>query len=308
MTPAPAVDFLASDPARPAPGRRRQLRLVRDRPSPVVRWAGGKTKLLEEIVSRSPTDFGTYLEPFCGGAALFFRLRPRRAILSDRCAELCELYQELARSPGVVWRELCLLTAGSPRAAYYDRRAAWNEDRASWTPEARAAMFLYLNKTCYNGVWRVNRKGRMNVPVGKFGKSGAADPSYPLFADLVAASVAFRGAEIRCEDYAAAFDRAVAGDFVYVDPPYLPRSDTAKFDAYQAGRFDEAAHRLLAARVHALVARGVRVVASQADVPVAREIYRGLSMVQVTAPRSVNSRGDGRGGVTELLVLGGFAP
>ncbi len=305
-----ALDRVAPAPL-PAPvaGRfraRRQLRLVRDHAGPVVKWAGGKTKLLSQIVPRLPATYGTYFEPFCGGAAVFFHLRPARAIVSDTCAELIELYRELARDPGAVFRELThLITGGRPLQEFYERRLAWNETRAVWSPTQRAAMFLYLNKSCYNGLWRVNRSGRFNVPVGKFGPGGQGDPGYPGLADLVAAGEALRRAEICCEDYAALFDRARPGDLVYIDPPYPAVSKTASFSTYVAGGFDEDAQRSLAQRVLALVAREVQVVVSQADLPIVREIYAGLVCHEVSAPRSVNARTDKRGKVPELLLTGG---
>lgn len=294
----------ASTPTR-AKRPRRQLRLVRDQATPIVRWAGGKTKLLDEIIPRMPTGYRRYIEPFCGGAALFFRACPDRAIVSDSCAELVELYRELARDPNAVYTAMRDLASAS-RAAFYATRAAWNEERDSWTGPVRAATFLYLNKTCYNGLWRLNSRGQLNTPVGKFGPGGDGDPSYPSLADLVAAGAALRRAEVYCEDYAVVLDRALAGDFVYLDPPYPPRSETAKFTSYAAGGFDEQAQRSLAHHVHALVTRGVQVMVSQADVPLVREIYAGLTHHEVSAPRSVNARGDKRGHVSELLLTGGY--
>jgi DNA adenine methylase len=297
----------APDPERPRRSRR-QLRLVREIPGPIVRWAGGKTKLLDEIVPRMPTGYRRYLEPFCGGAALFFRLRPDRAILSDNCAELVELYREVARDPQEVFAALRVLVADVPMASYYTTRAAWNSERSSWSPTRRAATLLYLNKTCYNGLYRVNSQGGFNTPIGKFGDDGKGDPSYPSLADLVAAGDALRRIEICCEDYQSVFDRALPGDFVYADPPYPPRSSTAKFASYAAGGFDEQAQRTLASGVHGLVGRGVQVMVSQADVPLVREIYDGLIFHEVSAPRSVNSQGGGRGHVPELLITGGYSP
>jgi len=313
MAAAPATPAASVVPVAPvapvasvAPVRaQRQLRLVRDRAVPILRWAGGKTRLLDDIVSRVPVGYRRYLEPFCGGGAVFFRIAPPRAIVSDSSVELIEFYRELARDPVAVCRELGLLIVRTPLAAYYDVRAAWNAERTAWPAARRAATFLYLNKSCYNGLWRVNSRGEFNVPRGKFGPGGAGDPGYPSLGDFLAASAALRRAEICCEDYAVIFDRAERGDFVYVDPPYPPASKTANFVGYAAGGFDEAAHRLLAERVLALVARGVDVMVSQPDVPLAREIYAGLALHEVSAPRSVNSRGAGRGFVPELLLIGG---
>ncbi len=279
---------------------------MRDHAVPIVRWVGGKSKLLDEIVSRVPASHGRYFEPFAGGAALFFRLAPPRAVISDTCEGLIDLYREVAQDPRAVHAELrCLTSSGDPLAAYYARRAAWNreEERLSWPGALRAATFLYLNKSCFNGLWRVNRSGAFNVPIGKFGSG----PSYPSLADLVAAGEALRHAEIYCEDYATVLDRASRGDFVYVDPPYPPRSKTSHFSSYSSQVFAEEAQRTLARRVLALVDRGVAVLVSQADVPLTREIYAGMTLHEVSSPRSVNARGQGRGAVPELLLTGGCA-
>lgn len=299
MSSSPTVDAIEV----PARRRRRQMRLVREVPAPVLRWAGGKTKLLDDLVARAPRKYARYFEPFAGGAALFFRLRPERAVVSDSCPELVEFYAEVSRDPGAVFAELRQLTSGDPLASYYPTRLAWNQERMWWSGTQRAATFLYLNKTCYNGLWRVNRRGAFNVPVGKF----SSGPSYPVLADLVAAGDALRRVEVRCGDYAAMFDRAISGDFVYADPPYVPRSKTAQFSSYSVDGFDEDAQRLLARRVHELVARGVQVMVSQADVPLVREIYAGLDFHEVSAPRSVNSSSDKRGPVPELIMTGGFS-
>jgi DNA adenine methylase len=301
----PGVDVPETPPIglRPRRSKPRQMALVRDRATPVVRWAGGKGKILDQIVPRLPVAYRRYFEPFFGGGAVFFRLRPECAIVSDTCAELIELYREIVRDAREVSYELRQLTAGHALESFGEVRSAWNFERSTWTSVRRAATFLYLNKSCFNGLWRVNQAGDFNVPVGSFGRRG---PSYPALADLVVAADQLRRAEIVHGDYLSLFERALPGDLVYADPPYLPRSKTSNFSTYTSVGFGEADHRALAQHVLGLMGRGVQVAVSQPDVPLVREIYAGLRVHEVSAPRSINATGSGRGAVPELLLVGGW--
>jgi DNA adenine methylase len=251
---------------------------------------------------------GCYLEPFAGGAALFFGALPVRALISDVNPDLVELYQVLACDPVALHGELGPLFAAHAQdpKAYYRNRFAWNEDRGSWSAFSRAAMLLYLNRSCYNGLWRVNLAGRMNVPIGR--SSSGKPPSCPTMAHLAAASAALRGCRILRADYVDVVAQAVPGDFVYFDPPYEPRSLSASFTSYAPGGFTAAHHDELGAHAVALVARGVRVMVSSADVPGARERYPGFAVHELSAPRSIAARGGGRGRVGELLLTGGYEP
>jgi DNA adenine methylase len=166
----------------------------------------------------------------------------------------------------------------------------------------RAAAFIYLNKTCYNGLWRVNSKGAFNVPMGRYEDPSILDP-----ANLEAASSVLAGAELHVQPYGAVAAEARRGDFVYFDPPYQPLTPTANFVSYTADCFGEDDQRALAELVHGLAARGVHVMVSNSDTPLIRTIYRGLKQHVVLAARAINSRAAGRAPVRELVIVGGGA-
>lgn len=297
------------DPPRPLRTRRRQLSLVEDCPRPIVKWAGGKGALLGKLIALLPADLssGCYFEPFAGGAALFFGALPVRAVVSDVNDSLVEMYREVARDPVGLRAELVALFdrhAEDASGTYYEARGRWNDARRAWSPQRRAACFIYLNRTCFNGLWRENRSGQMNVPVGRTSSGGP--PPCPSMAHLSAVSVALRGAEVLCADYAEVIQRAGRGDFVYLDPPYLARSKTASFSSYTVRGFGPADHDQLGAYAVDLVARGARVLVSSADVPGARERYPGFEAIPVSVQRSVGAGAKSRVRVGELILVGGY--
>jgi len=270
--------------------------------APIVKWVGGKTRLLPEIVARLPRRFGRYYEPFAGGAAVFFHLAPERAVISDRNPDLIATYKTVADDPDGVLRRLALHRDAHGEDHYYATRARWNDRSVAWTPLDRAAAFIYLNRTCYNGLWRVNRSGGFNVPMGRYKNPPICDVD-----GLHAAARVLRNAQIRCGDYAAAVADARPGDLVYFDPPYDPVTTTANFVSYTADAFGADDQRALAELVHALAARGVGVVLSNSDTPFIRSLYRGLRIDRVRCARAINCNADRRGEVDEVMVLGGFA-
>lgn len=283
--------------------RARALRL--DTPdvvaSPVVKWVGGKTKLLSELVGRMPERFGRYYEPFAGGAALFFRLAPRRAVLADSNADLIGLYTALAADAGAVIRRLEQHRTAHDQDHYYATRARWNDPGVSWSAADRAAAFIYLNKTCFNGLWRVNRAGDFNVPIGRY-----TDPPICVPDALRAASAVLARAELRCGDYQEAVADARAGDFLYFDPPYDPVTPTASFTSYTAGAFGADDQRALADTARRLVARGCQVMLSNSDTPFIRSLYRGFRVERVKCARAINSNAAKRGEVDELVIYAGY--
>ena len=268
--------------------------------APVVKWVGGKTKLLPELLARVPERFGRYYEPFAGGAALFFRLAPRRAVLADSNADLIGLYGALATDVAGVIRRLQHHRDAHDERHYYATRAKWNDRDASWPAAERAAAFVYLNKTCFNGLWRVNRSGDFNVPIGRY-----TDPPICVPEALRAASAVLSRAELRNTDYRAAVADAEPGDFVYFDPPYDPVTTTANFTSYTAVAFDADDQRALADCARDLVARGCRVMLSNSDTPFIRSIYKGLKIERVKCARAINSNASKRGEVDEVLITGG---
>jgi DNA adenine methylase len=269
--------------------------------SPVVKWVGGKTKLLPELLSRMPEKFNRYYEPFAGGAALFFRLAPRRAVLADSNHDLIGLYTAIANDVGAVIRRLQMHREAHDESHYYEVRTRWNDREVSWSTPERAAAFIYLNKTCFNGLWRVNRSGAFNVPIGRY-----TDPPICVPETLRAAQQVLSRAEIRRAEYRAATADARAGDFVYFDPPYDPLTPTANFTSYTSNVFGPEQQQELADTARALVARGCRVMLSNSDTPFIRSLYKGMRIDRVKCSRAINSNAAKRGDVDEVIIAAGY--
>lgn len=288
--------------------RQRQLSLVEDGAGPIVKWAGGKAALSPDLAARAPRAFGRYFEPFLGGGALFFHLAPPIATLGDSNVDLIILYEALRLSASDVHRGASELAAdhqADPVSAYRRVRSAWNDDRGSWSRLRRASTFLYLNRACFNGLYRVNKSGAMNTPIGR-GPVGQPFPSIPPLARLVATGDRLASATLLCGDYAASVADARAGDFVYFDPPYAPLSKTSNFVGYSAGGFGSDDHARLAELAVDLVRRGVKVMVSSADVPGAADAYTDFRVHRASCARSVSARTAGRARVGELILTGGY--
>ena len=270
---------------------------------PFVKWAGGKRRLLNDLRPLIPEHFGRYHEPFVGGGALFFNLASRRnpepepwATLSDANRRLVRTYRAVRDVPDRLLERLAQLESDHDKDHFYAVRAL---DPDSFVDDVEvAAWFIYLNKTAFNGLYRVNRKGRFNVPIGRYDRPNICDPSA-----IRAASAALQGAEIHNEGFEKVLDRAQPGDVVYFDPPYVPASKTASFTDYTRDGFtidDQARLRDVASE---LKLRGVRVILSNSDVPVVRDLYRsGFDLQTVKCGRSINSKASARGRVGELLI------
>ena len=269
--------------------------------APVVKWVGGKTKLLPELLSRMPAHFARYYEPFAGGAALFFRVAPERAVLADSNSDLIGLYTCLASDVAGVIRRLEHHRAEHDEAHYYATRTRWNDREASWVSADRAATFIYLNKTCFNGLWRVNRAGAFNVPIGRY-----TDPPICVPQALRAASALLGRAVLRCADYRAAISDARRGDFVYFDPPYDPVAPTANFTSYTTDAFGADDQRALADVARGLVGRGCQVMLSNSDTPFIRSLYKGFRIDRVKCARAINSNAARRGEVDEVIITAGY--
>jgi DNA adenine methylase len=262
-----------------------------------VKWAGGKSKLLGALVPLVPKKMRTYVEPFAGGAALFFaiaREKPfKRAILCDQNEELIACYRAVKNDPAAVIRKL-------QRDYRYDAELFYRVREESTTGKTdieRASRFIFLNKTFFNGLWRVNSRGKFNVPFGRYDNPKILDPDA-----LLAASAALAEAELVVGDFSRATEALGKDDFVYFDPPYDPVSSTADFTAYARGGFSMDDQRRLAKEMRRLHGLGVRVMLSNADTKKMRDLYRAFFVQRVRVPRSINSAPDKRGAVGELLV------
>lgn len=278
---------------------------------PLLKYVGGKTCLLPDLVKRMPKKYGTYYEPFAGGAALFFHLEPTKAVLGDMNEHVINTYRCIKNVRVLV--EHAIETHNDwtrhSKGLYYKTRAWWN--RTTWSAIAdppvfsptgdrwahRAAAFLYLNKTCFNGLWRENRQGKMNTPIGRYKK-----PSFVTPAMLEEAERVLKAATLTVGPFWQTVREAKKGDFVYFDPPYDPSSKTASFTAYGRDAFGRDEQKHLAMTVDDLGERGVNVMISNANTRFIRELYKGLDIRKVYRRGSINSDISKRGRVAELLI------
>lgn len=267
-------------------------------PKPFLKWAGGKSRLVSVLEESGPSSFKTYHEPFLGSGALFFHLvrqgRLRRAILSDINRELIETYLAVRDNVSDV---LALLQEFPYERAFYYRlreRDPWSMSRVE-----RAARMIYLNKTGYNGLYRVNRKGEFNVPFGRYRR-----PRYADAENLLAVSQGLQIADILCQPFEAVTQRAEAGDWVYFDPPYVPLSATANFTAYHEAGFRGADQRKLVRVCEELGRMGVFVTVSNSDTAFTRRLYssEAFFLGPVFAGRAINRVASKRGKVRELII------
>ena len=260
--------------------------------NPFLKWAGGKAGLLSQYELLFPDSFEGYYEPFLGGGALFFHLRPIRAVLSDVNLELLNVYSVVRESPNSLLQ--CLSVHLNEREYYYQVRGL-DLDRLS--PVERAARFIYLNKTCYNGLYRVNRQGQFNVPFGRYTNPKICDST-----NLLAASQALAAATIETGDFETVLSGAGRRDLVYLDPPYHPLSVTSGFTGYARHGFGELEQIRLATVFRKLDGVGCQVMLSNSDTPLIRQLYDGYDVREVAARRAINSRGDRRGAISELVI------
>ncbi len=271
---------------------------------PFLKWAGGKTQLLDQLVARIPSAWrpgeDQYLEPFAGAGALFFRLRPTRAMLCDSNPDLVACWITLRDAPKELARQLGALQARyrlDPKATYLEVRG-W--DPASLDLPTRAARLIMLNKTCFNGLYRVNKSGKFNVPWGQNPKVKILDSD-----NLEACSAILRGGsvDVSCSDFEEIPDPP-PGSLVYFDPPYAPLTSTANFTSFTAAKFRSADQRRLACHAERLARSGCHVIVSQSSDEETVDLYRnrGFTCDRVPAVRKINSAGYGRGVVGEYVI------
>jgi DNA adenine methylase len=263
---------------------------------PFVKWAGGKGQLLSQLEPFFPRPgaYRRYFEPFLGGGAVYFHLQPSSAILTDLNEELITAYQVIRDDLDTLL--VSLRKHQDSREYFYRVRDELPLERM--TPVQRASRFIFLNKRGYNGLYRVNSKGKFNVPAGRY----KTPPRIFDEDNLRAVSRLLRGADLTVRPYEQALASASSGDFVYLDPPYEPLSATAYFTSYTKDRFDEADQARLAELLHELDRRGARFLLNNHDTPRLRRMYAGFNIDVAIASRMINSRADKRGGVAELIV------
>ena len=268
------------------------------RPRPFLKWAGGKRQLLPDLMVRLPECFAAYHEPHVGSGVLFFELAARgvlpQAYLSDVNPSLIDTYIAVRDQVEDVIAILKKHQRRHDQDYYYLVRAI---DPSRLPLAGRAARIIYLNKTCYNGLYRENKSGQFNVPFGRY-----KNPTICDALNLREVSRALQGADIARRGYASVFERAQPGDFVYFDPPYHPLSATSSFTAYDRTGFTADDQRGLRDIFGELARRGVHVMLSNSDTPLIRELYAGFNMDRVYASRSINSKGNRRGKIAELII------
>lgn len=265
-----------------------------NRAKPVLKWAGGKTQLVNELKTRTPKRFNKYIEPFFGGGALFFALDPQNAVISDRNPELISMYQAICDD---VDRVIDLLRAAKNEEDYF--YATRSKDWRSLDRFEAAARTIYLNRTCFNGLYRVNKKGQFNVPFGKYKNPTILDVN-----NLHEVSKRLRNAKIVEGDYKTVLRQfAVEGDFIFLDPPYLPISKYSDFKRYTKEQFSEQDHVELAEEVHRLADLGCNVVLTNSNHALVHELYRGYEIEIFQTKRHISSRADRRTGEDVIVSI-----
>ena len=273
---------------------------TRTKPRPFIKWVGGKTKLLPELTKRLPTRSqwtGRYYEPFIGGGALFFSLNTKGAILSDINPELINLYRILQVVPNAIFEALQTHERSHCKEHFYkvrslDREEGWPENISK---VERAARFIYLNKSGFNGLYRVNLKGQNNVPMGSY-----KTLSLPSLEHLSTCCEHLYTVKVISQPYSEI--DAASGDFVYLDPPYIPLNPTSSFTSYAKEGFGLQQQRELAEFLVELDNRGCKWMLSNSSAPLSFELYQRWNIDTVECDRSINSKGSDRGAVKEVLV------
>jgi len=268
--------------------------------TPVVKWVGGKRQIINQIVKYIPKSFSTYYEPFLGGGAVLFELQPKTAIINDINAELINLYEVIKNNVDELIEDL--KQHRNEEAYFYELRELDRnkEDYNHLTSSQRASRLIFLNKTCYNGLFRVNKAGQFNTPFGNY-----KNPNIVNEFTLMAVSNYFNKAQITftCKDFDEALKGARKGAFVYLDPPYDPVSDTASFTGYDKGGFDQNEQIRLKNMCDKLNEKGIKFLLSNSATDFIKDLYKDYKIEIIKAKRAINSKADKRGEIDEVLVM-----
>ena len=266
---------------------------------PVLKWVGGKRQLLPEIEKYIPSTYKAYYEPFVGGGAVLFHLQPKTAVINDINAELINLY-------GIIKDDVEALITDLHKhrneSDYFYEVRKIDRDKREYnrlSAVERASRVIFLNKTCYNGLFRVNRAGEFNSPFGSY-----KNPNIVNEITLRAVSNYFNKSDIRFEntDFVQALNGIKKGSFVYFDPPYDPISSSASFTGYDKGGFDRAEQQRLKELCDSLNEKGVKFLLSNSSTDFIRDLYKDYKIEIIKAKRAINSKGDSRGEIDEVLV------
>ncbi|MCG3255499.1 MAG: DNA adenine methylase [Candidatus Heimdallarchaeota archaeon] len=264
---------------------------------PVVKWAGGKRGLIAQYEEHLSEKFGAYYEPFFGGGAIFFHLyklgKLSKSVVADTNAELMHMYEVIRDNVEVLIQELKNGNYINDKGRFYEVRAWEPEDKIK-----RAARLIYLNHTCYNGLYRVNKKGKFNVPFGKY------SPNVTIIEEenLRLVSKALKDVEILICDFEETVKKCKKNDLVYFDPPYYPLTETADFTSYTSQGFNLEDQIRLAETFRKLSDKSCKVLLSNSHTKKVQELYQGFQQIEIWAKRYINSKPEGRKGVKELLI------
>lgn len=265
-------------------------------PKPFVKWAGGKRQLVHELLKFSPKEFENYFEPFFGGGALFFELfsteKLKHAFLNDSNEELITAYKVIKEKPNELMRELSDKKYKNNEKAFYEIRAEKPLNSVKAT-----ARFIYLNRTAFNGLYRVNSKGGFNVPFGKYKNPKILDKE-----NLLAVHEALQKDELTSVDFEKAVEKAKKGDFIYFDPPYQPLNKTSAFTSYTIKDFNEKDQERLRDCFKKLDKKGCFVMLSNSYTELILDLYKDYKIHTVMATRLINCKAEKRGKIKEVIV------
>lgn len=263
---------------------------------PIVKWVGGKRQLMFELIKNMPKSYNRYFEPFIGGGALFFELQPEQAYISDMNEELINLYSIVRDN---VYELIDDLSKHEVSKEYFleIRNIDRTEQYTELSDVERASRFIYLNRTCFNGMYRVNSQGQFNVPFGHYKNPRIIDEN-----NLLNCSELLKKTEIKCADFSEILTKVKKGDWVYFDPPYVPLNETSSFTSYTKDGFDIDMQFKLRDVCDELDTMGVKFMLSNSDTKLVNELYANYEIKKVFASRQINANADGRGKITEVLV------
>lgn len=272
--------------------------------SPIVKWVGGKRQLLADIMPLIDRNCSTYVEPFIGGGAVFFELQPKKAIINDYNSELINVYTTVRDFPGQLIKKLEEHKNKNSEEYFYELRAL--DRKSEYTSMSRvekAARIVYLNKTCYNGLYRVNAAGQFNSPYGKY-----KNPNIVNATTIKAMSKYLQNPQITIKegDYRDALKGLRKGAFVYLDPPYMPISSSSSFTGYTENGFSYEQQVELKKECDKLREKGIAFLQSNSDCQEIRELYKEYDIKTVQAKRTINSNANKRGEISEVLIY--YAP
>lgn len=268
---------------------------------PFVKWAGGKRQLIPQIEEYLPQEYNKYIEPFVGGGALFFHLKPRNAVLIDVNEDLINCYNVIKNNVSELIQSL--KKHKNDKDYYYQVRSVDREIESfqKWSDVEKASRTIFMNRCCYNGLYRVNSKGFFNVPFGRY-----KNPKFCNELNLNAVHETLKNAKIIQGSFETCLDHAEKGDFVYFDPPYHPLSETANFTSYTKDNFGKDSQVKLLEVFKKLDQRDCKVMLSNSHNDFILDLYKEFKIITLSAKRAINSNASRRGEIKEILVLNNF--